>query len=645
MWRMAWLSELRLLVEDTFASWRRLLPLLLAIQVIGWVTFRAALISAIPLIPVSPWLGIAFLCLGIVAELAAAIVIMRMVGDDIGTGQIAVEMSDETESSPGLTRILAITLLPMLAIYAAMGHVNEAAKELNAFSFAVYGQLGDNLLLATSTVTNPNNLRTIIIILAVTFVMRRILDRLHEKLGWGFLGLSVTFTESFFLVVFFLTAARLLGDLRLWFTDRAFFGWIATARDGLATSLQSLQIDFPDFLSWWTPLWEDSLWPALVKATTEPVVWLAVASLVFGSRVVSIAELWRKGQPLSSVVPGARDLHISKRIAARRAEKRTPTRIGRAGEGIAGFLEETFLGDFQDKYLPTWQSIKLILRAGLPFLAAFYLAYNLLAIVHDVLPSLMAQVIGSHDAEFWLVVLPVVELVADLLIEPLRLTLLAVAFHRALQLFHARAHSSAGVESAEGTGRHRVGSLWRKVRFSVATVLVAIMLSTAGYLGSDAASLEYSDRHQSVGGGFAPLVNGSAVSVTQVEYTRALTDERVAYRTNNTYVVATIRMRVDRYQPQVFFDLTDGTRMYRAHSSAPVTAPARADSTFQVFFEVPTDAIADLELTVRTFGSIDVYNPRVIIPLHDPAKDPTEEYEARSKRTVTIDPVQYPEGR
>ena len=77
--------------------------------------------------------------------------------------------------------------------------------------------------------------------------------------------------------------------------------------------------------------------------------------------MLSLAELWRKGQPYARARPGASTF-------ASYAEKQALRRLGPPPQGIrlAGIqLKEAFFGDIDDKYLPTFHSLRLVLRAGL----------------------------------------------------------------------------------------------------------------------------------------------------------------------------------------------------------------------------------------------------------------------------------------
>lgn len=68
----------------------------------------------------------------------------------------------------------------------------------------------------------------------------------------------------------------------------------------------------------------------------EPMLWLALASLVYGSQVLSAADLWRRGRPLT-VGAG-----------------RSAVRIGDRERGVALGFQDAFFGDLNDKYLPTF---------------------------------------------------------------------------------------------------------------------------------------------------------------------------------------------------------------------------------------------------------------------------------------------------
>ena len=129
-----------------------------------------------------------------------------------------------------------------------------------------------------------------------------------------------------------------------------------------------------------------------MEALTQPLLWLAVAALVYGSRVLSLAELWRKGQPYAARVPGASIVRPLRREAGR-APGRPAAPRGKTGR--CGRLQEAFLGDLDDKYLPTFHSLRLVLRAGVLFLGSYVLVYSLVADRPELLRSPCSTAIGG----------------------------------------------------------------------------------------------------------------------------------------------------------------------------------------------------------------------------------------------------------
>jgi hypothetical protein len=164
--------------------------------------------------------------------------------------------------------------------------------------------------------------------------------------------------------------------------------------------------------------------------------------------VLSLAELWRKGQPYAARVPGASAF-------ARYAEKRSLRRLGPPPKGLrlaAAQAREAFFGDLDDKYLPTFHSLRLVLRAGVLFLGSYVLAYSLVLIGQNYLQDALYWLIGGHDVTFWIRWEPAIELLYSAPFETLRLCLLAVAFRRCLELFRQRLDPGRAVPAAVPVG-------------------------------------------------------------------------------------------------------------------------------------------------------------------------------------------------
>src|SRR4051794_14368616 len=222
-------TDLRVLVVDTGRLWWRILPQLLSLYLLGWLGTRVMQTIALVLGDVSGWLALAFFTLGILSELIAVVLILRLAGRELGTRALIPEdeiVHDDREA--GVTNLLAVTMLPLLGLYAAFGKINEAAIDLYNQQAVRYGVFGSDQYvqgqLNDLAVAHPWRLLLIVVSL---YVVRRLLDVAHERTGWRPLGFLVTALEAFFVLFVIVGAVRLWQTGQLWLESRALMGWLA----------------------------------------------------------------------------------------------------------------------------------------------------------------------------------------------------------------------------------------------------------------------------------------------------------------------------------------------------------------------------------------------------------------------------------
>ncbi len=433
------LADVRILVVDTVRVWWRLLPQLLAVYLLGWLGSQLALRAAVLAGDVSAWLALVFFSFNFVALLASLVVILQMAGRELGVRdlipqeEVALDGRDES-----ITQLLAVTLLPFLGIYAAFGQAAEAASTLTVEQGIRSGLGSSGSILDVLNDTSQRHPWRLLAIVVGVYLLRRALDLLHEHTGRHTLGLMVAFVESFFMLLVLLGGIRLLQRAALWLRDRTFWSWLAEVRDAAAAFLDRFAVDLPAVLHTLAAFLSEQVWPVLWEVVSQPIIWLAVAALIYGTQVLSLAELWRKGQSFADRVPGAG-------VFARHQDKRALRRVGPPPRGMqraAAEVKEAFLGDVDDKYLPTFHSLRLVLRAGLVFLGSFILVYAVLQTVTSEAGVAIDRLLGGHTLPFWTVWNPWIDLIESLPFEPLRLCLLAVAFRRCLELFQQRSRGS-----------------------------------------------------------------------------------------------------------------------------------------------------------------------------------------------------------
>ena len=424
------LTELRILIVDTGRVWWRLLPMIMGVYLLGWLgtelTVRVAVIAG----DISPWLALVLFAFSFVWTLVAAILILTLAGRELGIRQLLPEDEREVDDrDTSLTRLIAITLLPFLGMYAAFGQVQQAANRLVTQQWVRYGFLSDQqTVLGALYDLASKHLGWLIALIVGIYLSRRFLDYVADRTGLRILRLVVVLIESFFMLMVIMGGIRVFQTFQVWLRNRAVLQWLVEIQNAIA---RLVMINVPEIVSRAWALVTDQIWPLVVDVLAQPLLWLAVAALVFGSRVLSLAELWRKGQPYATRIPGATAF-------ARYREKRAFRRIGPAPRGVrlaASRVQEAFFGDIDDKYLPALHSFRLVLRAGPIFLGCYVFMYNLVIIAQNYLERLLHLIVGGHEGQFWVRWEPVFDLVQDALVEPIRLCLLAVAFRRCLEIF------------------------------------------------------------------------------------------------------------------------------------------------------------------------------------------------------------------
>lgn len=429
------------MVRDTARVFWRLLPLLIATYALGWLGSEIAINLAAKAADVNAWFALGVLSLGFVAILSATIACLRLVGDELGVRADLPDGAVEDDRDASFANLLAITLLPFLGIYAVFDHIQDAARRLELQVFFERGVFAETV----AAQLNPFRSKRAMIIAACVvvgaYLVRRAFDLLHEKTDIRPLGLAAAFMEGFFMLSLLLSGGQLLRHIQLWWRDREFNAWGHTFVQGLDNVFSLIKIDLPDVLVWLGHFFTETLWPTLTAALFEPVLWLAVAALIYGSNVLSIAEIWRKGETLESKLPGSATSRATRHIES---EKKT------AGRGRRAWLEfqEVFVSDVDDKYLPTIQSVRLMLRAGLTFMSAYLVLYAIVTLAQRWIDRTLTNVVGGRPATDWVAINPGFSVVINTVAEPIRLCLLAVAFHTALRAFKARAEQPVPAQPA-----------------------------------------------------------------------------------------------------------------------------------------------------------------------------------------------------
>lgn len=311
------------------------------------------------------WAAVVLTSLSLLALLAGLIMALRTFSARSPQG--FGPASGDSQSS--LSHDLSLTLLAFLGIYSVFDEVQKI----------VDGVVSDALTLnmdIETTLFTPLNPSTwtdtfvVVGVIAAAFLLRRIVEARADKTGNQALGLLSAVLESFYLFAFFIVGRYLLLELRYWLLDRQAMLWLEDFVSWLGTPLRWLKLSLPELLgAAWTWFWEVG-WPVVLSSFTQPLLWLALATLVLGSGVRTFGDLLASGDLRTSV---SRRLPRAQKVAgAAAALERHGTAARRVQDAVFGNVDE--------KYLPIWQSLKLVLGGGAGLLGAFVVLYAIIGV-------------------------------------------------------------------------------------------------------------------------------------------------------------------------------------------------------------------------------------------------------------------------
>ena len=222
----------------------------LSIYLLGWLGAELTLRIAVILGDVSPWLTLILFAFSFVCLLTAAVLILNLAGRELGIRELLPEDErTDDDRDAGISRLLAITLLPFLGMYAAFGQVQEAANRVVVQQLVRYGVLSDlPTVLGTLADLATDRLPLLVTLLVSLYVGRRMLDLVHDRTGWRLAGLAVVLVESFFILLLVMGGIRAVQIFLLWLRQRAFVQWLSSVGDAIANALAFLTIDLPAVL-------------------------------------------------------------------------------------------------------------------------------------------------------------------------------------------------------------------------------------------------------------------------------------------------------------------------------------------------------------------------------------------------------------
>lgn len=403
-------------------------PVLLALYLAGWLA-RYLVIEVAALVGTTDALA-AFLIMpiAILARLASFIGMFLVLRpgmpafDELAAnGEDAIDRTQQAPAAkgPSLQDLFLASILPFFAFYAAWQFLAEDTLQYAASALEKINPFAD-----TDTSAGVLNLQLTwasAAAIAIAFTGRYLLKRYSDRLPRWIAVLTVYLEAVWvYLTLFLISTYR--SDYESWVANRAVMHWLADLRATLGDFFAPIGI----------------AWDAIAWAIAEagglillPVAWLALAGIVYGRALTA--------GPLLLAVPQNR---YADRVRTRYAS--VPKALSRRVSDIGG--------GFVSRWRPLANALTLVWRAGVVPMGIFVLAYTVIEASGAWLGFGAIQLIGAHDLEsWWMNVDGALIFALDVMLEPLRICLIAAGYDYCLRRLAERRQAAALAEPVTAT--------------------------------------------------------------------------------------------------------------------------------------------------------------------------------------------------
>lgn len=406
---MRTLDEFLTLVRESVALVRDGVVPLLTLALGGWAVHQAALQVATLLGGRHPWLAIIVFCLGVMANVTALALMLHVLEPRLwqlsrlkrgetalaSDARVPQNLTGETSGA----RVVALALGPFLAVYALWGLVDEEIRALFLANVVAHGGYNTD-----EWSVNLSRWQGYLVIAVIAWVVKVVAERLTERLRANWPAVVSVLADGIFVFTSTLALVRIVATAVGWLTERMVWRWLLTAWRGFVQALPELRLPFDLTLPAAVVAAADWFWHTLLPAVGQhmllPLMWLALAAVVFG---------WREITELQAP-------------AALRHGRLTPVRR----------LASVATVDLREKYLPLLRVLGLALRSGPRFVGAYLVLATLVSVGRDAFGYLLTSVLGPLPLEQAVLTSPFTDLLETAIWTPLAICVYAAAFDRSL---------------------------------------------------------------------------------------------------------------------------------------------------------------------------------------------------------------------
>jgi hypothetical protein len=330
-------------------------------------------------------------------------------------GDDAVDRTGPHSRRARIGEIFLVSIVPFFAFYAAWQLLADDTAQYAASALSKINFFEDQ---PAATVLNlaldPQTIAVIVLAFTGRFLLKRYALRLPP---WT--NLIAVYLESVWVYLTLFLISDYVGTFQAWVDSRAATHLLGDVRESVTAVFAPL----------------GSVWSAVEWVIAEtgglvllPLAWLTLAGIVYGRALV---------QPKVAI-------RVSNRYYARARDRVTalPAGVLHRAQDVGR--------DLVGRWTPLANAVVLIWRAGVLPMGIFVLAYTVLEALNGWLLFAGVRVIGPHDLQgWWMHFDDMLTFVVDVLLEPIRICLIAAAYDFCLRRLEERRESLPELTGSE----------------------------------------------------------------------------------------------------------------------------------------------------------------------------------------------------
>ncbi|NYD54417.1 hypothetical protein [Microbacterium pseudoresistens] len=367
--------------------------------------------------------GLLLLPLAVLARLISFVGMFLVVRDGLRELQSIAPLPESgRERRATFVQSLLAGILPFFAVYAAWGMLRDDTEAYAMRALDVHTGLGWQAFAEAiengTSVPEPAEQWSALdagigpwtlLIIAAAFALRWAWKRWQSGLPRAF-ALVAVYLEAVWVFFFVWTVKDITVAVGEWASHRAAVVWFEGLRDAIAERVAVLGA-----------IWDGVAW-LLGQAggvLLQPLAWLTVAGVIYG-QAIAVEKLRLAERYLAENRFGGRYV-AGARARYAKVPEWTRKRMGDLGK------------EFTSRFQPVWRSVRLMWRAGPIPIATYVLLYTVVLALEPLLRTAIIRLVGPHDLySFWIVADGLLFLLVPLIVEPVRIAVVASAYDATL---------------------------------------------------------------------------------------------------------------------------------------------------------------------------------------------------------------------